>query len=60
MSTQKKYIFPLQYVTIEHPFKQGKLSVFGKIIWNLLKLHKYIITNTNHVIVNDYEVIQSL
>ena len=49
-SAQKKYIFPLQFVIIEHLLKQGKLNVFGKIILNLLKMHK----------LNDYEAIQSL
>lgn len=58
-SAQKKYVFPLQSVTIEHPLKQGKLNVFGKIILNLLKLHKYILTNTTYLMVTDYEAIQS-
>ena len=43
---------------IEHLLKQGKLNAFGKIIPNLLKIHKYILTNATYLIVNDYEAIQ--
>ena len=49
-SAQKKDELPLQSMTIKHPFKQGKLNVFGKIILNLL--HKYILTNATHFMVN--------
>ena len=45
-------------MTIEHPFKQGKLNVFGKIIPNLLKMHKYILTDATYLMVNDYAAIQ--
>ena len=49
---------PLQSTTIEHPLKQGKLNVFGKIISNLLKMHKYFLTHATYLMVNDYEAIQ--
>ena len=59
-SIEKEDALPLQSVTIEHLFKQGKLNVVGEIIPNLLKLHKYILTSTTYSMVNDYEAIQSL
>ena len=59
-STEKEDEFPLQSMTIEHPFKQGKLNIVGEIILNSLKLHKYILTTTTYFMVNDYEAIKSL
>ena len=47
-------------MTIKHLLKQGKLNVFGKIILNLLKMHKYILIDATYLMVNDYEAIQSL
>ena len=37
MGTEKKHVLPLQIATIEHPLIQGKLTIFGKIVPNLLK-----------------------
>lgn len=47
-------------MTIEHPFKQGKLKLVVPIILNSLEMHKYILTTTTYFMVNNYEAIQSL
>lgn len=60
MSTKNKHVFPVQTATIKHPLIQGKLTVFGKIIPNLLKMHKYILTDSTYLIMNDYDAIQYL
>ena len=57
-SAKKKYELPLQFVTIKHPFKLGKFNVFGKIIPNFFKMHKYILTDATDLMVNYYEAIQ--
>ena len=59
-STQKKHVLPLQTTTIEHTLIQGKFTISGKIILNLLKMHKYILTDATYLIMNYYEVIHYL
>ena len=50
MSTckEKRVVFPLQSVTIEHPFEQWRLDVVGEINLNSSKLHKYILTTIDY------------
>jgi hypothetical protein len=43
---RKKLAFPLQPVSIEHPFQQWGLDVIGEINPNSSQLHKYILTAT--------------
>ena len=59
-SIQKRYVLPLLSVTIEHPLIQEKLIVSDRIIPNLLKMHKYILTDATYLVLTDYEAIHSL
>ena len=47
---EKRVVFPLQSITIEHSFKQWELDVVGEINPNSSKLYKYILTTTNYFI----------
>ena len=67
---ERRPTFPLQPITIENPFKQWGLDIFGEINLNSSKLHKYILTATDYFskwteaiplkVINDIEVIQFL
>ena len=45
---ERRLAFPLQPITIENPFEQWGLDVFGEINPNSSNLHKYIMTSTNY------------
>ena len=45
---EKRVVFPLQSLTIEHLFEQWGLNVVGEINPNSSRLHKYILTTTNY------------
>ena len=53
------YVLSLLSSTIEHLLIEGKWIVFGKIIPNLFKNHKYILISATYLTVTDYEAIHS-
>ena len=50
---------PLHSMTIEHPFKSGKLNGVGKIFLDLFNLYKYTLITTIHFVIDDVEASQS-
>ena len=48
---------PLHSMTIEHPFKLGKLNGVGKIFVDLFDLCKYPLITKIHLMIDDVEAI---